>query len=181
MFKKVLAVVLAIVMTCVFMAACGGGSQPASTPSQPQQAPAANNSGGNSGVDADDFNDAMIEFRYAFEAQLRLLDEMIDHADNGFDSEEELVDWCVGYITLKNAIAAQADTLASMLPSVPEEYLEAHTSVTFAVAAVFDAMTGFENAIDAYNAGDEDAFWDGLVTFVGLMELASDLWHQAYA
>ena len=195
MLKKVLAGVLAIAMICVFAAACGGGSSdsggsqpapasspPASSPPAQQAAPpAANNSGGNSAADEDDYEEVMLEFKEAFEYQLRLLDEMIDYADNGFDSEEELVDWCVGYITLKNAIAAQADVLADALPGVPEYFLEAHMNVTFAVAAVVDAMTGFENVIDAYTDGDEDAFWDGLVEFVGFLELASDLWHEAYA
>ena len=201
MFKKVLAVVLVLAMTCAFLAACGGGSSdsggsppaPASSPPAPassppaQQAapPAVDNSGGYSDDDdvmsEDEYEDLMLEFKQVFENQLSALADLLQYADGGFYSEDELVAWCQDFIMMKDTFESQAHDLASALPYVPEYFMEAHTMITFAVAAVTDSMQGFSDAIDAYFNGDEDAFWDGLLAFGGNIQLAEELWNQAYA
>ena len=190
MLKKVLAGVLAIAMICVFVTACGGGSsdsggsQPAPAASSPpaQQAapPAVDNSGGGSGVDVDAYVDAMIEYRDGFQTQVDFLDELMAYADNGFESEDDLVDWCQSWMNLKNGMDYQVDVLAAMLPRVPEDYQEAHAKVVFAVAAMVDAMSGFEYAVDAALEGDPDEILDGIAEFLGNMIGASQLWHEAY-
>ena len=185
MFRKVLTAVLAIAMVCALMTACGGGSQPASPPASPpaQQAPAGGGSGGGggcSGVDVDGYVDAMIEYRDGFQMQIDFLDALMAHADNGFESEDDLIDWCRGWMNLKNGMDNQADALAAMLPGVPEDYQEAHAKVTFAVAAMVDAMSGFEYAVDAALQGDPDEVLEGIGEFIGNIAGAGQLWHEVY-
>ena len=188
MFRKVLVGILVMAVTFAFVTACSGDSGDSQVDSSPsveyQDSPAVDNSGGNSGdydeLSDEEYESQMLQVKQVVEAQVMEFNALLQEAYSGFDSEEDLIAWCQDFMMLKNTFDIQAEALASDLPNLPERFLETHTLVTFALAAMTDAMQGFSDAVDAYNAGNEEAFWDGLDVLGDKMELAGDLWEQAY-
>ena len=199
--KKILTAILAMIMVCAVLASCGGNSQetpaqsPASAPpapaqpSTPAQQPPASNPGQNQppenrGGDYDDdielYLNAMSDFIAGTDLLMEGLDELMENA-NYISSEDDLELWCYLFIEIKEAIGNAADQLADIAHLAPEDYQESHIMVTFALAAIYDSMTGFEYAVDALFYGDEEAFYDGLGEFIGNLVAAAELWSEAVA
>jgi len=186
--QKILIVVLAAIMLCTALVSCGGGSsqEPAEPAPQAPQAPPSNSEQDpptvNNGGDTDDglelYLDAMNDFITGTDSLMEGLDELMELADY-ISSEEELEVWCYLFIETKNAVGFAADQLAELAPLAPEDYVESHLLVTFALAAIYDAMTGFEFAVDAAVSGDEDSFFEGLGMFVGNLIAAAEMWAEA--
>ena len=206
--RRVVATVLIIVFALVLVA-CGGkdsGNTPASnSPAKNNTSgDAGGNSSGNSGgnnagnniedndevyaednsgnISDDDvlevYLGAMGVFIDGFGQLMNSLEELLGASDS-ISSEDALIEWCNYYMEIKNLVGEAADELADIALDVPEDYMESHMKVTFAVAAVYDAMTGFEYAVDAAFDGDEEAFLDGIAVFVGNIMAAGDLWMEA--
>lgn len=195
--KKALAMMLTVVMT-LSLAACGGGNQtpaPAASsqpaPSQAAPAPADDNAGNTSEDYAEDeyedYDDPESEaYVEAMSEYIASIDELMGDAlpalldaTELIETEEDLQDWCVAFIDLKDTVGQAADSLADVAGDVPADYQESHAKITIATAAIYDAMTGFENAVDASINGDEDAFTDGLAAFFGNIMAAEELWNEA--
>ena len=187
--RRILVAVLAIIMACAMLASCGGGSQQTSeqpsTSAQQNQASnsgqsqaEANNGGGDNDDDVEQYLDIMNDFISGTDLTMEGLDELMEYADD-ISSEEDLELWCYLFIEIKEAIGNAADQLADLAQYAPEEYQESHLKVTFALAAIYDSMSGFEYAVDAYFDGDEEAFFDGLSQFIGNVIAAAELWSEA--
>ena len=185
--KKILALVLVMVLLCSLFAACGGSSEPSAASSA---APAANDQDEEeyaddgeaddaaTGMSAEEYEEEMSAFISSFELLCEGVGELIAQSES-LSSEEDIIAWCQAFIAAKDGIGAAADKLAEVAPQVPEEFQESHVQITVAVAAVYDGLTGFENAVDAAINGDAAAFEDGLVEFVGNLAGASALWDEA--
>ena len=183
--KKILTAILAIIMVCAVLASCGGGGGTDETPAQPPapaqqtpdsdpgQSPAAANDG-----DIDQYLDAMNDFIAGTDDLMEGLDELMENADY-ISSEDDLEVWCYLFMQIKESIGIAADQLADIAQYAPANYQESHIKVTFALAAIYDSITGFEYAVDAVLDGDEDAFIDGLAEFVGNLFAAASLWSEA--
>ena len=188
--KKILSVILAMMMVCAMLASCGGGSkdtpeQPSSSAPQPSasgQGQSAASGGGDYGGDGDveQYLDMMNDFIAGTDLLMEGLDELMENADY-ISSEEDLELWCYLFIEIKESIGNAADRLADIAQFAPEDYQEAHLNVTFALAAIYDSMTGFEYAVDALMYGDEEAFYDGLSLFIGNLVAAAEMWSEAVA
>ena len=199
--RKILTAILAIIIVSALLASCGGGSTqtptpaqqtpasnspspqtPASTPPSPPQTPANNNNDDDDYYDDDDdteeYLDAMEDFVEGSMMLVQGLEQLMQAADH-IDSYDDLETWCRLFIELKETIGDTADLLATLAPYAPDEYKESHIQFTFALAAVYDSMTGFEDAVDASLNGDEEAFLDGLGVFVGNLMAAEELFSEA--
>lgn len=180
--KKVLALILTIMMLCSLVAACGGSSEPAEAPStvnDEEYIDDEEDAGGTAtGMSAEEYDAEMGEFIPGFELLCDGIGELIAQSES-LSSEEDTVAWCQAFIAAKNGIGTAADKLAEVTAQVPEEYQESHIKITIAVAAVYDAMTGFESAVDAVINGDAAAFEDGLAEFLGNAMAADALWQEA--
>ena len=193
--KRILAVVLVMIMVCAVLASCGGKSEdtpaqppaspqpPASTPQNPpsnsgQNQPPSNNGSGDYDEFVEMYLSAMSDFIAGTDFLMEGLDELMQNADYISDYDDLEV-WCYLFIEIKEAIGNAADDLADIAQYAPEDYVEAHLYVTFALAAIYDSMTGFEYAVDALFNGDEDAFYDGLGEFIGNLIAAAELWSEA--
>jgi len=203
--RKILARIMAIIMACAILSACGGGdksgssqppattqpqtTQPATTQPAPEPPPAPapaqtqqndSNAGGTSdgGDSTELYLEAMSNFIEGTESTIEGVIALTVGAEE-ISSEEDLFEWCSLFIEAKESIGDAADYLAEMAKDAPEEYLESHVQITFALAFIYDSMTGFEDAIDAAVNGDEDAFYSGLAEFMSNMEEADQLWEVA--
>ena len=174
--SKLLMSLIAITMIITLLTACGGGSSSSSSGSS-QQASRADADDDEDG-DVSEYEALMSECIDRFKALMASLDELMGETQNT-SSGEELVQWCQSYMQIKETIGEGADALAGIAEQAPEEYRESHVKVTVAAAAVYDALTGFEYAVDAALNEDEEAFSDGLADFIGNMLGASQLWAEA--
>lgn len=187
--KRILAGLLVFIMVCAVLTACGGNANPSATPASAAPAstaaPAANDQDEEedadntaTGMSAEEYDEKMSAFIASFELLCDGVGELIANSES-LSSEEDIIAWCQAFIAAKDGIGAAADKLAEVAPQVPEEFQESHVQITVAVAAVYDGLTGFENAVDGAINGDAAAFEDGLVEFVGNLAGASALWDEA--
>ncbi|MCL2070960.1 MAG: hypothetical protein FWH07_01865, partial [Oscillospiraceae bacterium] len=128
--------------------------------------------------DSEEYAKAMGDFAEAFEGLIEELGDLIALADE-FEDEEDIEVWANTFVLIKDSIGYCVEMLAEAMEEVPEEYVESHLNITLAVSAVYDAMTSFQDAVDAAIEGDEDAFLEGMTTFVELFEAADELWNEA--
>ena len=173
--KKVISLFMALALCGCILSACGkkdvNTDETNATPTPSSSSEASEG--------ADGYEAAMSEYIEAFEDTLE--DELwplMDEAEN-LSSEDEFVAWCEDFIALKETFSSAADDLADVAADVPEEYEESHALITVATAAIVDAMTGFEDAIDACINGDQSAFEDGIVEFLANIAAAGELWNEA--
>lgn len=181
--KKLLAGFLAVMMICAMLTACGGGDQkPVSnqggTASSTPNGGSSSASGSSTSSDSDAYSKAVSAYITSFEALMGQLGQLLG-ASSSISSDEELVQWCKSFMTVKDTVGKSADTLAGIAKDVPDEYKESHAKLTVATAAVYDAMTGFESSVDAAINGDQEAFTSGIGEFVGNMTAAEKLWNEA--
>lgn len=187
---KITGILATLLAACMIftLSACGGNSEPAPNSAPASQAAAeaddaeaddeqAEGEQADAG-EADDYATAMGEYITNFEALVEQLGTLIQASDS-LSTEEDMVAWCQSFMEIKETVGGAADSLAEMTAEVPEEYQESHVKITVATAAVYDAMTGFEKAVDAAINGDADAFTDGLAEFLGNMQGADQLWSEA--
>lgn len=182
--KKLLALLLTVIMLCTALTACGGKDTPADAPSSEpsaQSKPADEEDYTDvekSGITPEEYEEEMSGFIASFEELCGKIGELLALSES-ISSEDDLIAWAQAFITIKDGIGVAADKLAEVTAEVPEEYQESHVQITIAVAAVYDGMTGFENAVDAVLNGDVAAYEDGLVEFIGNMAAADALWDEA--
>jgi hypothetical protein len=130
------------------------------------------------GGDADEYLDVMNSFVASFKDLMVSLEELLALSDE-ISTEDDLYAWCEMFDGIKATVGASADELANVAEYAPEEYQESHVAVTIAVAAVYDAMTGFEDAVVGAISGDADAFETGMAEFAGNIIAAEELWQSA--
>ena len=198
--KRLLAMLMAFALI-ITVTACSddeGSSAPVSTPTpaaqtqaaastpQPTQKQVENNENEDDEDDEDAGYDEDVEaYVNSMGELISMLNELMEvfgdllaNAES-IETDDELVEWCQSFITLKETVGNSADELAVITQDVPEEYQESHVKITIALAAVYDAMTGFENSVDATLNGDEDAYWEGIGEFIGNLAAADELWSEA--
>jgi len=172
--KKVITLVLSLILSICMLTACGGSKTPEPTPT-PSEKPASSPK-----VDAneDDYLEAMGIYIEGVEEYVAELDELMAISED-IETEADLEAWCDVFDAIKEAIGDAADELTDILEYAPDDYIESHAEIAIAVAAIYDAMTGFEDAVIAAVEGDQNAFEDGLVEFIGNMTAAEELWESA--
>jgi hypothetical protein len=185
--KKMLMGIIAMVMAGMMLSACGGSNE--------DYEPVMDDTGyyddddagyydddgyedGDFGDDTEFYLQTMNDFIISVENLMTGLDQLMVLADH-IASEEDLGQWCSLFVELKDTTLYTANELAEFTHLAPAEYQESHIKITIAVAAMHDAMTGFEYAVDAAINGDEDAFYEGTGEFIGNLQAAAELWSEA--
>ena len=171
--KKVITLALSIILCVCMLTACGGAKPEPSPSPSPEATQKADSTDGE-----EEYVEAMEDYIAGVEEYVEALGILIEGADSLGD-EAEIVEWCETFDTIKEDLSDAADELAAAMADVPEGYEESHAKITIAVAAICDAMTGFEDAVVAAIEGDQSAFEDGLVEFLGNMTAADELWADA--
>ena len=115
-------------------------------------------------VDEDEYLEIMNVFAEVTGGLLDVVYELID-AVFYIEEDDDLEEWAVIFIELFDAVEELYDAVELMLDFAPEEYLEPHVFLLFAVAFIYDAMEAFESAVDSLFEGDEEAFYAGLIEF----------------
>ncbi len=93
-----------------------------------------------------------------------------------YDGSKE---WIDAFANVYAASTVSVDAMIEIAPMVPNDYLEAHKNIAFAMAAYTDAFMAMAEMIDAVNAGNATISDEKMGEYIGLFVAAELLWDSA--
>jgi hypothetical protein len=105
--------------------------------------------------------------------------KMIDATDELLADYDGSPAWIDAFADIYAASIVSVDAMLEIAPMVPNDYLEAHKNIAFAMAAYTDAFMAMAEMIDAVNAGKVTISNEKMGEYIGLFVAAELLWDSA--
>ena len=183
MGKKLLAGLLTGVLL-ISLVGCGKKQPvvPASTSTLPSETmPAVPSSGPKGTPDAEkkDYLTRRIEAEAALDTIMdEKLPELLDRAAL-IQSEEMLDRWFEDFKALKEGVSGVSKELTDLIAEASEAEMETQNKLTIAAAAIEDALSRFEDAVQTAVSGNSEAFAEAAEQFAEELNQAKQLWAEA--